>query len=111
MAASARTEDTTIHNFDSLAYVATDPMPRDREQSRRLHQPDSMISTIDPITGRDIDDREGRPCIVDGNLVMYFESEETRQEYLDTPIDHPVPLPDNPLFLSTGSLPPFPSAC
>jgi hypothetical protein len=34
---------------------------------------------------------------VDGNIVMYFESEETRQAYLDTPVDHPVPLPDNPV--------------
>ncbi len=96
MAASAQTENTTVHNFDSLAYVATDAMPRDQEQTHRLHEPELMISTIDPITGRDIGDLEGRPYIVDGNLVIYFESDETRQEYLDTPIDHPVPLPDNP---------------
>jgi hypothetical protein len=88
--------NTTVHDFQSLAYVATDPLPRDQSQSRRLHEPEYMISTIDPITGRDIEDLEGRPHIVDGNLVMYFETRETRQAYLDTPIDHPVPLPDNP---------------
>jgi len=88
---------TTVHNFDSLAYVATEPLPRDQRQSRRLHEPELMISTIDPITGRDIEDLHGRPYIVDGNLVMYFESVETRQAYLDTPMDHPLPLPDNPV--------------
>jgi hypothetical protein len=96
MATSVQTENTTVHNFNSLAYVATDPMLRDRSQSRRLHEPESMISTIDPITGRDIDDPEASPYIVDGNLVMYFESEQTRQAYLDTPMDHPLHLPDNP---------------
>jgi hypothetical protein len=93
---SAQAGNTTVHNFDTLAYVGTDPLPRDQEQSRRMHQPDMMISTIDPISGRDIEDLEGCPYIVDGALVMYFESEATRQAYLDTPVDHPVKLPDNP---------------
>jgi hypothetical protein len=97
MSGSVTMENTTVHDYNALAYVGTDPLPRDREQSRRLHQPEQMITTIDPISGRDIEDLAGRPYIVDGNMVMYFESEKTRQEYLDTPIDHPVPLPDNPL--------------
>jgi hypothetical protein len=86
-----------VHDMDSLAYVATDPLPRDQTQSSRLHEPEYMITTIDPITGQDIDDLEGHPYFVDGNIVMYFESEETRQAYLDMPVDHPVPLPDNPV--------------
>ena len=86
-----------VHDFNSLAYVGTDPLPRDQTPSRLLHEPEQMITTIDPITGNDIDDLSGRPYIVDGNVVMYFESEATRQAYLDTPIDHPVPLPDNPV--------------
>jgi len=88
--------DTTIHDYDSLAYVATDPMPRDRDQSGRLHEPGLMISSIDPVSGRDIGDVEAHPFIVDGSLVIYFESETTKQAYIDTPTDHPVPLPDNP---------------
>ena len=88
--------DTTIHKFDSLNYVTADVDVRDQEQSHRLHEPTQMISTIDPITGDDIGDLSGHPYLVDGNMVMYFESEETRQAYIDTPIDHPVPLPDNP---------------
>lgn len=90
------TMDSTVHKFDALNYVATDPELRDREQSHRLHEPEWMISTIDPISGRDIQDLSGRPHIVDGNVVIYFESEENRQAYLDTPMDHPVKLPDNP---------------
>jgi hypothetical protein len=86
----------TVHHFDAINYVATDPDQRDREQSHRLHEPQWMITTIDPITGKDIQDLSGRPHIVDGNIVMYFESEETRQAYLDTPIDHPFKLVDNP---------------
>ena len=86
-----------IHDFNSLAYVGTDPLPRDRAGSHRLHEPEHMITTIDPITGKDIDNLEGRPYIVDGNMTIYFESEATRQEYLDMPMDHPVPLPDNPV--------------
>lgn len=96
MTTAIQREDTAIHDFDSLAYVGTDPMKRDQSQSSRLHEPGLMISTIDPISGRDIDDLEGRPYIVDGDMVMYFETEETRQAYLDTPMDHPVHLPDNP---------------
>jgi len=88
---------TTIHDYDSLAFVATDPMPRDQEQSTRLHEPGLMISSIDPITGRDLGDVEAHPYIVDGDLVIYFESEQTRQAYIDTPMDHHVRLPDNPL--------------
>jgi len=94
-----RTTHTTgksIHNFDSLNYVGTDPDAKDRQASRRLHEPGGMITTIDPISGRDIEDLAGHPYVVDGEIVMYFESEETRQAYLDLPIDHPLRLPDNP---------------
>ena len=89
-------EGSTVHNFDALNYVATDALPRDAEQSRRLHEPERMLTGIDPISGLDIDDLSGKPYIVDGNVVMYFESEETRQAYRDTPIDHPFRLVDNP---------------
>lgn len=84
---NAKPESTsgTTTAFDSTNWVASDPLPRDREQSRRLHEPTFLTSSIDPITGRDIMDRKGRPTIVDGNVTMYFESEETKQAYLDSP--------------------------
>ena len=96
MSSPASTENASVHRYDTPNYTATDPEDRDRTQSRRLHEPTWMISTIDPITGRDIEGLEGRPYVEDGNIKMYFESEQTRQEYLDMPLDHPVHLPDNP---------------
>ena len=94
---TAAQDNSTVHRFDSLDYVGTDPLSRDMTQSRRLHEPEHMISTIDPISGRDIQDLEGRPYIEDGNLLIYFESEETRQAYLEMSMEHSVPLPDNPI--------------
>lgn len=96
MRTSSEPEGSIVHAFDALNYVGTEALPRDVEQSRRLHEPAQMLTCIDPITGHDIDDLSGHPYIVDGNVTMYFESEETRQAYLDTPIDHPFPLVDNP---------------
>ena len=85
-----------VHDFNVANYVGTDPLPRDQTQRTRLHEPEQMLTSIDPITGRDIEDLEGHPYLVDGNVTMYFESEETRQQYIDTPIDHPFHLVDNP---------------
>jgi hypothetical protein len=83
-------------SFDTLNWVATDCLPRDQTQSDRLHEPEQILSTVDPMSGMEIADLMGHPYIVDGNLVIYFESELTRQEYQDMPIDHPFRLVDNP---------------
>jgi hypothetical protein len=52
-----------------------------------------MISTTDPITLRDVPDTWGRPYVVEGghysDITIYFESEETRQAYLDIEVEHP----------------------
>ncbi len=85
-----------VHNYNFINYVGTDPLPRDQTQSLRLHEPTQMLSCIDPITGQEIEDPTGHPYLVDGNVTMYFESEETRQAYLDMPTDHPFRLVDNP---------------
>ena len=97
MTISTPTHRTPVQSIENLNWVASDPLPRDREQSHRLHEPDHLINTIDPITNRDIENVSGHPYIVDGNLTIYFESEKTRQAYVETPIDHPYArLPDNP---------------
>ena len=96
MSSTSEMEGATVHRHDSLNYVATDYLERDREQSRRLHEPESMITNIDPITGRDIPDWRNHPHLIDGNVTIYFETDATRQAYLDEPIDQPFPLVDNP---------------
>jgi hypothetical protein len=80
---------TSVIGFDALNWVSSDPLPRDREQSHRLHEPAHMNNSIDPITGRDIENLASHPHLDDGILTIYFESEETRRAYLNTPFDHP----------------------
>jgi hypothetical protein len=75
--------------FDNLNWVASGALPRDQEQSHRLHEPDHLINTIDPITGHDIPDVRSHPHLADGNLTIYFESEQTMKEFINTPFDHP----------------------
>ena len=52
------------------------------------------IQTTDPISGRDITDLEGKPYIVDSGsteeLVIYFESDATTQEFLSIPVERPI---------------------
>ena len=89
MSNSTDTQHTLPGSFNHLNWKAADPLPRDREQTHRLHEPDHLINSIDPITGRDIGDVSGHPSIVDGKLTIYFESEESRMRYRETPINHP----------------------
>ena len=53
------------------------------EQQQDLREPQGAISAIDPITGNPIDNPERKPSLTEGNLTIYFESEQTRQTYLD----------------------------
>lgn len=88
---STPAENTTpALSFDALNWVATDSLPRDQEQSHRLHEPEYLHNSIDPSTGHDIENLATHPNLENGNLTFYFESEETRQEYLNTPFNHPV---------------------
>ena len=75
--------------FGELNWVASSALPRDQEQSHRLHEPDHLIGTIDPMTGRDIIDVKGHPSIVDGILTIFFESEETKANFEHMPLNHP----------------------
>lgn len=82
--------------FGFANFIAADALARDQSQSTRLHEPAWMQSRTDPMTGRDIVDLSAHPFLVDGNLTIYFESEQSRREYLDMPTDHPFRLVDNP---------------
>ncbi|MBU1193170.1 MAG: hypothetical protein KKE76_15870 [Gammaproteobacteria bacterium] len=80
-----------VTRFDALKWIGTDPLPRDQTQSHRLHEPDHLINTIDPMTGNDIDDVTSHPSLIDGNLTIYFETDATRKAYQEMPINHPNP--------------------
>lgn len=60
------------------------------------------IETTDPMTGHDINinDLPGKPYVVEAgtesDLVIYFESEASKKQYLDIPVEHP---PDHHLNL------------
>ena len=47
--------------------------------------------TTDPITGNDLNDLENAPYVIEGRgedaLKIYFESEESRQTYLDVELE------------------------
>jgi hypothetical protein len=80
---------TPVIRFEFLNWLSIDPLTRDQSQSRRIHEPEHLINTIDPMTGRDIDIVTSHPSLEDGNLTIYFETEGTRKAYLDMPLDHP----------------------
>ena len=89
-------QGSIVHNSSVANYIATDPLARDQTQSDRLHEPAQILISTDPVTGREIADLTGHPYLVDGNVIIYFETEATRQEFMDMPIDHPFHLVDNP---------------
>jgi len=66
-----------------------DRTDRDKTQSNRLHEPTSITSHTDPVTGNDVFGST-HPFVVDGIMKVYFESEQTRKDYLSTPFNHPV---------------------
>ena len=49
-----------------------------------------ITTTLDPITLNDVTDLENAPYVIEGEgdsaIRIYFESEQNRQEYLNTPI-------------------------
>jgi len=51
------------------------------------------IERTDPVTGNTVQQPDGYPYIVEGEgsdtLKIYFESEETRQQYLKVKTEHP----------------------
>lgn len=86
--ASPHNTESTI-KFEYLNWVATSPLPRDKTQSHRLHEPKFRISTTDPMTGHDIDDAISHPSLVDGDLTIYFDTEATRKAFIEMPLNHP----------------------
>jgi hypothetical protein len=82
-------QTTPANHSENLNWFASDPLTRDQAQSHRLHEPEHLINTIDPMTGLDIEDVTSHPSLVDGNLTIYFETETSRKAYQDMPLNHP----------------------
>ena len=83
------THPNRVIRFEDLNWVATGALQRDREQSHRLHEPDHLVNTIDPMTGRDISNLAAHPSIVDGKLTIYFESEQSKTAFENMHLNHP----------------------
>lgn len=84
----------TEYNF--LKAASQECMPRDKTQSRRLHEPTFRKPLNDPMTGDAINVASDQPQIVDGNLTLYFTSDKTRMAYLNMPVNRPslqLPFP------------------
>jgi hypothetical protein len=65
-----------------------------------------IVETTDPITGHDVKDLEHAPYVLEGDLKIYFESEESKQEFLGIEVEHPGEdfehKPDNPAAVGPG---------
>jgi len=77
---------TSLQHFD---WRATESLSRDQEQSHLLHEPKFRIMTTDPITGRDVKNYMDHCSLSDGNLSIYFETEDTCNEYQNMEFNHP----------------------
>lgn len=63
---TSRLSRTAALEFESLNRVASDPLPGDRTQSHRLHEPEHRINTIDPMTGEDFARVSSHPSLAGG---------------------------------------------
>ncbi len=88
---------TSNPNPQHFDWRAKDALQRDQEQSNLLHEPKFRIWTTDPITGNDVINYEDHCSLMDGNLCIYFESEDTCNEYQNIEFNHPclhLPFPE-----------------
>ena len=77
---------TSLQHFH---WQASETLQRDQEQSHLLHEPKFRIMTTDPITGHEVDNYLDHCSLMDGNMSIYFETEENCKEYQNIPFDHP----------------------
>ena len=48
-----------------------------------------ISSRTAPMPQRDISNVAGHPSVDDGELIIYFESEETKRRFMEIPVEHP----------------------
>jgi len=78
-----------IEHAQKLGFNLNEISQRDKERSHLLHEPKFRIMTTDPISGRDVEDYMSHCSLLDGNLTVYFETEEHRNEYRNMQFNHP----------------------
>lgn len=76
-------------NLQHFHWQATETLQRDQEQSHLLHEPSFRIMTTDPITGHEVENYMDHCSLLDGNLSIYFETEESCKEYQNMQFNHP----------------------
>ena len=77
------------NDLQHLYWHATEALERDKEQSNLLHEPKFRIMTTDPISGHDVENYMDHCSLLDGNLTIYFDTEENCKQYKNMPFDHP----------------------
>lgn len=77
---------TNLQHFD---WRATEALQRDKEQSHLLHEPKFRIMTTDPMTGNYVKNHIDHCSLMDGNLSIYFETEESCKQYQNIELNHP----------------------
>ena len=82
-----KTRPTT--NLQNFHWQAAETLQRDQEQSHLLHEPKFRIMKTDPITGHDVENYMNHCSLMDGNMSIYFETEENCKAYQNIPFDHP----------------------
>ncbi len=80
---------TPVSSLQHFNWHATEALQRDKEQSHHIHEPKFRIMTTDPITGNDVANYMDHCSLSDGNLSIYFETEESCKEYQNIEFDHP----------------------
>ena len=64
-------------------------LQRDKEQSLALHKPGFRIMKTDPISGHDVGNYLDHCSLIDGNLTIYFDTQENCKTFKAMPFDHP----------------------
>ena len=84
-----QTQPNPTINLQHFNWGPTEILQRDKEQSQRLHEPKFRLMTTDPISGLDVEDYPSHCSLMDGNLTIYFETEDNCIKYRNMPVNHP----------------------
>ena len=80
---------TNTPDLKHFNWRAIDNLQRDKEQSRAVHEPRFSIMKTDQISGHDVDNYLDHCYLIDGNLTIYFDTEEKYKTFKAMPFDHP----------------------